>query len=160
MDNLQKLIFGNFGLIFAVTALWTIGGFAWMLWRRKKRNLFPEEAKNILYQERFASGRSHKNWYTKIGGAQNCLRLVITKDELWITPLFPFSALAGVFDLDHRILLEKIIAIEPTKVAFRKSFLISYRDIKEFEHLVEVMPRNIKNFETALKSTQQLNGLI
>ena len=56
-----------------------------MFWRRKQRNLFPDEAKGVIYEEKMASGRSHKNWYSKLGGAKNCLRLVITDTELWIT---------------------------------------------------------------------------
>ena len=151
MDNIQKVIFDNFNLLFILALVWTIIVFSWMFWRRIKRNLFPKEAKNILYQERTASGRSHKNWLTKMGGARNCLRLVITDDELWITPLFPFSALAGVFDMDHRISREKIIAVESHQVVLKKSLLISYRDDKNKEHLIEVMPRNIEKFETTLK---------
>jgi len=149
MDTVHKLIFDNFAIFFAFCALWTIGGFAWMLWRRKKRNLFPDEAKDVVYEERTASGRSHKNWYSKLGGAQNCLRLVITKTELWITPIFPFSALAGTFDLDHRIPLEKISSIDANKIMFKKSLLITYRDPKDEKRVVEVIPKDAEGFEMA-----------
>ena len=151
METLQNLIFGNFGVIFAVTAVWTIGVFAWMSWRRNKRNLFAEEANNVLFEERTASGRSHKNWYTKLGGASHCLRLVITHDELWITTLFPFSALAGIFDMDHRISIDRISHIESNKGMFNKSFIINYTGTNNASHVVEVTPRNFEKFELLLK---------
>ncbi len=55
----------------------------------------------IVYQEFFASGASRKNILTKLGGARNCLRLLVTRDFLWVTSWFPFSIIAPVYDLEH-----------------------------------------------------------
>ena len=72
---------------------------------RTRPNLAKED---IVYEERFASGASMKNILTKLGGAQYCLRLVVTRDLLWVTSWFPFSVIAAVYDLVHIIPLQSI----------------------------------------------------
>ena len=57
----------------------------------------------VIYQERWASGCSKSTWFTRIGGAQNCLRVVVTQDELWIRPQLFLSLFAAQLDLCHRI---------------------------------------------------------
>lgn len=39
MDQLLKLVFDNFFLVFAFALLWNIVGVAFMLWKRKRRGL-------------------------------------------------------------------------------------------------------------------------
>src|SRR5689334_22155040 len=59
----------------------------------------PKLAKeDIVFQEFFASGASQKNILTKLGGGRNCLRLVVTRDLLWVTSWFPFSLIAPIYD--------------------------------------------------------------
>ena len=151
MTNLQTFITENFEIIFACVLVSSVCVFAWLFWLQKQNNVFPEKAKAIIYQENFASGSSHKNWLTKHGGARNCLRLIVTDTELWIRPFFPFSALAGVFDLNHRIPLEKITSISSNKIMFKHSILLSYQDENDENHSVELIPRNFDKFNGALK---------
>ena len=138
MTNLQTFITENFEIIFACVLVSSVCVFAWLFWLQKQNNVFPEKAKAIIYQENFASGSSHKNW-------------MVTDTELWIRPFFPFSALAGVFDLNHRIPLEKITSISSNKIMFKHSILISYQDENDENHSVELIPRNFDKFNGALK---------
>jgi hypothetical protein len=64
---------------------------------------------DVVFQEWFASGCSQKNIITKIGGARNCLRLVVTGSFLWVTSWFPFSLIAPLYDMEHVIPLRSII---------------------------------------------------
>ena len=66
---------------------------------------------DIIYQEWYASGHSRKNILTRIGGARNCLRLVVTKDLLWITSWFPFSLITAFYDLEHVIPRDQIMSV-------------------------------------------------
>ncbi|MEL6110358.1 MAG: hypothetical protein AAFU85_30485 [Planctomycetota bacterium] len=74
---------------------------------------FPSRREvEILHEERWVSGCSHFSWFTKIGGARNCLRLVVTTDELWIRPHWPISWFAAQMDLCHRIKRSSIVNAE------------------------------------------------
>ena len=122
----------------------------WLLWKRKQNTIFPSAPKNVLHEEKTASGRSHKNWYSKLGGARNCLKLIITADELWVTPIFPFSALSSAFDLDHRINIKSIIDITESKLMLKKSIIIEYIDSSSNKIIIEVVPKNIHQFRRVL----------
>ncbi len=147
MVELVNFLTENFYFFIALCFGWSIGAFSWLYWKRMKRGLFPkQDPTSILFEEKTASGRSHKNWYTKLGGAQNCLRILLTPKELWITPIFPFSALGGVFDLDHRIKRSDILSIESGSIWFRKSAIVTYRDDAGVSLKVEVVPKNLETF--------------
>lgn len=150
MKDIENLIFSNFNLLFGFAAVWCIAWFSWLLWRRKKSGIFSDIPSNVIYEEKTASGRSHKNWYSKIGGAKNCLRLLVTGDELWVTPISPFSALAETFDMNHRIKTDSIVDVIESKLILKKSLLIKYSDNSGGMHLVEVIPKNMQKFRQAL----------
>jgi hypothetical protein len=66
-----------------------IGYIVWLYVRalRMKPRFEPSD---IVFQERFASGCSQKNILTKLGGARNCLRLVVTRSFLWVNLMVSF----------------------------------------------------------------------
>lgn len=125
MDALLKLVFENFFPLFALALIWNVVALAFMLWRRKRRGLVLPKVgdADVVFSERFASGSSDKTWMTRMGGASNCLTVVVTRTHLAITTFFPFTALAGSFDLEHLIPLSDITNVGPkgrvTKVKFR-----------------------------------------
>lgn len=124
---------------------------AWGIWKRNQRGLFRKPPDAVLYEETMASGHSMKSWHLKLRGARNCLRLLISNTELWVTPIFPFSALAAFSDLDHRISLSKIQSITLQSSLFSKSLRISYQGSDNVEHKIEIMPRHIDRFIEVLK---------
>lgn len=103
--NINRFFDDNFVLLFAFALIWTVVCVAIMLWRRSSRGPdFPSvDSVNVMFRERFASGASHRSIVTRLGGAQNCLTIILTEDELWITTFFPFTAFVGFYDLEHRI---------------------------------------------------------
>lgn len=90
----------------------------------RSRPRFTKE--EIVFQEWFASGNSRKNLLTRIGGARNCLRLVVTRDFLWVTSWFPFSLFATFYDLEHVIPLGSITSVQPKRFLGRETFVLSF----------------------------------
>ena len=115
---------------------------------RTRPNLAKED---IVYEERFASGASLKNILTKLGGARNCLRLVVTRDLLWVTSWFPFSVIAAVYDLVHVIPLQRISSVQTTRILGFESLILSYTDRAGRSHSLRLIPRNPARFLNALQ---------
>ena len=110
MNQVFAFIVDNFFLIFALVFVWTVAKFGWMVWKRKERGIAQPKAgdADVVFVERFASGSSHRSLMTRMGGASNCLTVVVTHSNLAINPCFPFSVFAGTFDLEHLIPLENL----------------------------------------------------
>ena len=107
---------------------------------------------DIVFQEWFASGCSTKNVFTRFGGAHNCLRLVVTKELLWVTGWFPFSLLTGFYDLEHLIPLKRIVSLEANQGWLSNVVVVSYLDGAGSTHSLRLIPKNAAGFVTALRS--------
>lgn len=84
------------------------------------------QPEDVVYQEHFASGHSTKNLLTRFGGARLCLRLVVTKEWLWITSWPVMSLITACYDLEHVIPLGSIQSIRRSafggvRLTFRNS---------------------------------------
>jgi hypothetical protein len=100
-----------------------------------------------VYQERYASGCSQKNVLTKIGGARNCLRLVVSRSFLLVTSWFPFSLITPFYDLEHVIPLDSIASIRRSTWS---GFLLTYRDSKGATHTLRLVPKKPDDFIRSL----------
>jgi len=110
---------------------------AMILWRRHKYGpKFPDrKTVKIVFEETFASGRSMRNFMTMIGGTSRGLKITVTEEELWVRPFFPFGIFGYVYDLEHRIPLADVTAIE----SGRRSVAVHFRRQREKDvpgHLV------------------------
>lgn len=115
------------------------------------RRSYPALAKaEIVYQEWFASGASQKNALTQIGGARNCLRLVVTDDLLWITSWFPFVLFAAAYDLEHIVPRERIASVELGRSFGIERLRLTYTDASGASHGVDLIPRDRARFLAAL----------
>ena len=110
---------------------------------------------DILFQEWFASGCSQKNVLTKLGGGHNCVRLVITRDLLWITSWFPFSLMAPLFDMEHVVPLTQIASVDRRRFLFSNTLLLTYSDGGAVQHTVRLVPRDIEGFVSRLRVDPQ-----
>lgn len=74
----------------------------------------------FLFDERYASGRSHKSTFTRLGGGMRCMHVSITLDAVMIRPHFPFSLVGADSDLVHEIPIKKItdFRIDPDAPTF------------------------------------------
>jgi hypothetical protein len=111
----------------------------------------PRIQKNdIMYQEWFASGCSTKNILTQFGGGNNCVRLVITKDLLWVTSWFPFSLFAPAYDMEHVIPLGWITEVESKRDSIRRGIRLTYADANGASHSLKLLPGNEEGFLRAI----------
>ncbi|HEY7182225.1 MAG TPA: hypothetical protein VIC84_12430 [Blastocatellia bacterium] len=111
---------------------------------------------DILYQEWFASGRSTKNILTQLGGWNNCVRLVITKDLLWVTSWFPFSIFAPACDMEHVIPLDWITEVEHNR-GFTKGIRLTYVGENGAVRSLELVPRNEESVLRAMEDSLELS---
>lgn len=78
-------------------------------WGKKALSIFPDiNTQHVKYRDRFASGHSNQSAMTQMGGARNCLDVVVTKEELWLKSMLFFAGIGNKFDLIHKIPLKNI----------------------------------------------------
>lgn len=133
-----------------IVALAAVGG--WWVWRyvRLIRSSPRFERREVVYQDWFASGCSQKNLLTKLGGARNCLRLVVTKRFLWVTSWFPFSFVVSFYDMEHVIPLEAVVSVRPAKLLWSETLLLTYREANGDEHTLRLIPKRPDEFMRSL----------
>ena len=114
MDELRNFLNENHSIIFTLSVFWVILGFGFLLWRRKLKGMkIPKtNDEGVMFYERFVSGYSHRSWVTRIGGAANCLTVIVTESDFVVTTFFPFTAIAGIYDLEHSVSISEIIDTE------------------------------------------------
>jgi hypothetical protein len=100
-----------FTIYFWLSSVLSIPGFVYLIYKYvlAVRNRPLIQKSDIVFQEWFASGCSMRNILTRLGGARGVLRLVVTKDLLWVTSWFPFSLITPFYDMEHVISLDRII---------------------------------------------------
>ena len=113
MESIDKFITEHSVLFFAFAFIATFSAFAFMYWRRSQRGIVLPNASDpdVVFVEKFASGSSDKSWMTRMGGANNCLTVIVTQSKLAVTTFFPFTALAETYDLEHLVPITDITAL-------------------------------------------------
>jgi len=114
VDAITGFLSGNFPYLIAFALAWVVIGVGWRTLRHMKSRLkFPaEELAAAKFVEKFASGKSHASFRTRMGGASNCLTVAVTQAELWVHTFFPFSLFARDFDLEHKVPLGMIRSVK------------------------------------------------
>jgi hypothetical protein len=131
---------------FSTTA--TVVVLGWWAWRYARTVVSRPhfERADVVFQEWFASGCSQKNIITKLGGARNCLRLVVTRRFLWVTSWFPFFLIAPFYDMEHLIPLDTILSVRRSSFLGHGTFLLAYRDTNGDEHTLRLLPKKPDDF--------------
>jgi len=101
---------------------------------------------DVVFQEWFASGNSQKNFFTKIGGARNCLRLVVTGSFLWVTSWFPFSLFAPFYDMEHVIPLGSITSVRHSLLFGKPTVLLTFVANNGVSRSLRLAPKNPEDF--------------
>lgn len=144
--QVQTFLSGITPFLYMLVAVWLGGNFLYSQLRRYRKGfLFP--AGDILYGERFITGRSHGALTGRLGNGGCPINVAITAEELWTGPPFPFSTFAAFFDLDHRIARTAITNIELVGA----KTLVSYRSSGGIESKMELHLRNPTRFIEALE---------
>jgi hypothetical protein len=110
---------------------------------------FPEPR----FTETWCSGWSDRNVLARLAVAKNILWVVVTKDELHVSPHFPFSLmfLPEAFGLDHRVPGKTIMDVRETSSAsLGRSVLVKYRHATGDEEYLELRVNDVPTLTKAL----------
>jgi hypothetical protein len=90
---------------------------------RKGRYIFRPPFPNAVFCETWASGRSHRSLLTRLVGANRCLWVAVTPDELLVGLHFPFSLffLPESYGLEYRASGSEIASVELRQSMFGRS---------------------------------------
>ena len=156
MQDVFAILENNFGLIFGFCLLWVVAWAAYFAWRRyKKGAIHPRfSEKDVLFAERYASGFSHKNLLTRIGGATNALVVRVLQDAVLIEPLaiFKWTMPYGFNDLEHYIEKSRIVRAQPSSNHGRETVLLEFRSTDGIQHTLELALRRPLEFQAALEA--------
>lgn len=134
--------------------LWFSGWvFASLLYRRLHgKPLFATRPQNARFVERWVSGSGDATWLARLGGASNCLRVALTPTHLEVLPHFPFTLvfLPEMFDLEHRIALDRIVKVEPQHWFKRLSTAVHWRDQAGRNRVLRLAIGDAEGFTRAL----------
>lgn len=106
---------------------------------------------DVRFSEKWASGVSHKNLLTRLGGARNCLSVELSHNALIVRPMFPFNLgfLPEVWDLEHHITRNDIKRIKSAETDGPGSVVIEFVSNGE-EKLFELVLRKRQDFLRAV----------
>jgi len=146
MSNQYDTILHYLGVAVSIAFFAYLG---WLFIRARQMRPHIEKAE-VVYQERFASGCSQKNILTKIGGARNCLRLVVTQGFLLVTSWFPFSLITPFYDLEHVIPLDSITSVRRSSFLGFDSLMLTYRGADGADHALRLRSKSPDDFIRSL----------
>ena len=103
-----------------------------------------------LHTERAASGYSHRNLLTKLGGVARKVDLTVTGDRLLIDVAYPLALVAEQVDLCHRIALSSIEGVAARRVEHGLECIITFRNGQGIRQQLSVFPESPERFLQAL----------
>jgi hypothetical protein len=156
MPELFRALEDNFATLFAFCVLWVVLWSAYFAWRRyKKGPIYPPFSDaDIQFSEQFASGFSHKNLFTRFGGAHNALVVKVLRDAVLIEPLAVFKWLmpVGFNDLEHYVAKSQILRVEPASSFGKATVRFEFRASDGAPRTLELALRKPAEFLAALKA--------
>ncbi|HEX7849544.1 MAG TPA: hypothetical protein VF485_07415 [Sphingomonas sp.] len=89
--------------------------------------VYPKRPANSVYYEGWGSGRSLNTIWSRIGGASNCLIIAVTREQLVVSPRFPFNLgfLPEVYGLEVTAPLRRVQVEKAAAGMFRTHVLLS-----------------------------------
>jgi hypothetical protein len=158
MDQLLRFFQNNFSWLVLLFFAWGAMVIGIRYYRHKRTGLvFPHvPSENLRFDEKAASGYSHKSLFTKYGGAKNCLCVTVTDTEVWIRTPFPFNVFSQKCDLEHRIPRACITGLRSKKSAFARAITLDFRDDRGQIHTFTLMLKRPDDFLKALNLQVQV----
>jgi hypothetical protein len=136
--------------------VWIAGWIATsILYRRRLRKpLFPRVPDSADFAETWRSGRSLKNFLTRIGGASNCLLVYVDNGTLTIVPMFPFNLmfLPEIYGLEIVAPVDAVRLAE-TDGLLRKRVVLSVDGPRE--QRFEISLRDLEAFRRSLEGKRR-----
>jgi hypothetical protein len=98
----------------------------WRFYRHRQISFPPRDSVHVRFHEGTASGSSNKNFFTRLGGANHCLRVTVTDEEIWVRSYFLLDLIVDV-DLRHRIPRESVTSAQLAESRFGRRVLLDFR---------------------------------
>jgi hypothetical protein len=152
----HKWLEQHFTLFFAFCLLWTLGSAAVSFGRRRTAGPVhpPYSPTDVRFVERYVSGSSDKNLFTRFGGAQNALVVTVLRDGLLVEPLRFFKWLLppNFNDLEHYVAKKDILSVEPTTSLGQSSVRIAILGKDGRSRTLQLRFRRQAEFLAAMRS--------
>ena len=123
--------------------------FASLLYRAGKGKQFPAFPEGtVRFHEKWVSGRSLKNLFTRFGGARKVLDVTVGRGYLLIRPVFPFNLmfLPEFTDLEHVVPIDRIIEVKEIESFGQQGVFIRFQSESRTGKDVELYLRNTASF--------------
>ena len=152
-------ILAHFNLLIGTGVLWILLALAVSIaYRRSKgKEIFPSKPDGCLYFEGWGSGRSNRHFYTKLGGARNCLMIALTSSELIVATRFPFNMmfLPEIYDLEHRIPRARVLSVAAEKFLWVKTIEVLFTDADGQSRSLTLYPKDADGFLAAFNGADE-----
>jgi hypothetical protein len=112
----------------------------------KPGGLVESRPEDVLFDESYASARSHKSTFTRLGGGSRCMRVSVTKAALFVRPHFPFSILGIDADLIHEIPFSAVTDVSEFSEGGVSGIAVQFGD----DRRVDIMLKRKTEFWSAL----------
>jgi hypothetical protein len=117
----------------------------------RRRCLPSPTDESVVLEEENASGYSHRNLVTRVGGARRCVKLVVTKDGVVVDLAMPLALVAEQIDMCHRIAFSAIERVTEQEAPFGTECVITYRTPDGGRRQLSVFPEAPDKFLRVLK---------
>ena len=155
MLELTRFLEQSFALFFTVCVVWVVACCAFFAWRRYRAGPTHPTFKDadVRFVERYASGFSHKNLFTRYGGAQNALVVRVLEDAVLIEPMAIFKWLMPVNfnDLEHYVAKSDVTRVEVGSSFGKATVRMEFRAKDGMPRVLELALRKRQEFLSALK---------
>jgi hypothetical protein len=156
MTDFLTSIDQHFELFFAFCFSWILACAAFFAWRRHRAGPThpPLSGSDVRFSEKYASGSSDKNLFTRLGGARNALAITVLKDALLVEPVGIFKWLLppGFNDLEHFIPRSDILRVESASTLGRSTVRVEIRGADGMTRTLELAARRHEELLSALRS--------
>jgi hypothetical protein len=99
-----------FVVLWAVLFAYALGS-RWRALKGTPGGVREPSRQDVVFDESYASARSHKSTYTRLGQATRCIHVSVTKSAVLIRPHFPVSLIGSDMDLVHDVPLTSISSV-------------------------------------------------
>ncbi|WP_156404447.1 hypothetical protein [Curvibacter sp. PAE-UM] len=146
----------HFELFFVFCFLWVLAWGAFFAWRRHGAGPThpPFSGSDVRFSEKYVSGSSDKNLFTRVGGARNALVVTVLKDALLVEPVGIFKWLMppGFNDLEHYVPRSNILRVETASTPSRNRVRIEIRGRDGATRILMLAVRGHEELLSALRS--------
>ena len=155
MGSLDAFIKDHFMVIWCVAFGVTLVNLGWRFYKRRKSGIsFPRDSVWVLFHESMASGNSDKTFFSKLGGAKQCLRVTVTEDEVWVYSFFPLYLITES-DLEHRIPRSAVVSVAQQDHWAGRRVLLDFRLPEGGVRRLSLVLKNPEGFVTAVRGADR-----